>query len=214
MRERLQITSVNIGRAESITHGSKSLLSGICKRPVYGPVHVGERGLAGDEIVDSQYHGGADQAIYAYSVDDYDWWAAALDCEIAPGLFGENLTIKGLPSNMVIGDRLLIGDVVLEATAARIPCAKLAARMGDPGFGLAFRQAERPGVYFRVLNTGEVESGDSVTLVESGVGTATVLDLFRFAYETNHDAQQLRRFLDAPLAERVRSQIAKRLSSL
>lgn len=214
MRERMQITSVNIGKAETIVHANQSMLTGICKHPVTGPVHIGELGLDGDQILDSQHHGGADQAVYAYSADDYEWWATSIDRDFEPGLFGENLTIQGLPSNMVIGDRLLIGDVVLEATSARIPCETLATRMSDRGFGLVFRQAERPGIYFRVLNAGEVQAGDSVTLVESDEGTVTVLDLFRFAYKTSHDAEQLRLFLDAPIAERVKTKIEAKLANL
>lgn len=210
----MRITSVNIGNAETVVHGNQSVRTGICKHPVSGPIRIGETGLTGDRILNGKHHGGVDQAVYAYSADDYDWWVRSMDRDFQPGLFGENLTIQGLPSNMVIGDRLLIGDVVLEATSARIPCKTLAARMQDRGFGMLFRKAERPGVYFRVLNTGEVQVGDAATLVESDAGTVTVLDLFRFAYETSHDAEQLRRFLDAPIAERVRAQVEAQLANL
>ena len=210
----MQITSVNVGKAETISHANQSMLTGICKSPVSGPVHIGELGLDGDQILDSRHHGGADQAVYAYSADDYEWWAASVDRDFEPGLFGENLTIQGLPSNLMIGDRLLIGDVVLEVTSARIPCGTLATRMSDRVFGLVFRKAERPGIYFRVLNAGEVQAGDSVTLVESDGGTVTVLDLFRFAYETSHDAEQLRLFLEAPIAERVKTKVEEKLASL
>jgi len=86
--------------------------------------------------------------------------------------------------------------------------------MSDRGFGLVFRKAERPGIYFRVLNAGEVQAGDSVTLIESDGGTVTVLDLFRFAYETSHDAKQLRLFLDAPIAERVKTKVEAKLANL
>ena len=54
----------------------------------------------------------------------------------------------------------------------------------------------------------------AVTLVESDAETVTVLDLFRFAYETHHDVQQLRRFLGAPIAERVRAKIEQKLANL
>ncbi len=214
MRERMRITSVNIGNAETVVHGNQSVRTGICKHPVSGPIRIGETGLTGDRILNGKHHGGVDQAVYAYSADDYDWWVRSMDRDFEPGLFGENLTIRGLPSSMVIGDRLLIGDVVLEATSARIPCKTLAARMQDRSFGMTFRKAERPGIYFRVLNTGDVQAGDAVTLVESDAGTVTVLDLFRFAYETSHDAEQLRRFLDAPIAERVRAQVEAQLANL
>lgn len=214
MHERLSICSVNVGKAERVAKGGKAPLTGICKRPVAGRVPVGELGLDGDEILDATHHGGIDQAVYAYSADDYAWWAKSTGGVYSPGLFGENLTIEGLPSNLAVGDRLLIGDLVLEATSARIPCKTLAARMDDRGFGLLFRKAERPGVYFRVLNPGEVRGGDAVTLVEAGDSAVTVLDLFRFAYETSHDAERLRRFLDAPLAVRVRFQVESALAGL
>lgn len=208
----MRVTSVNVGNAETIMHGQQTITTGICKRPVTGSVEVTEQGLQGDHIADRRHHGGADQAVYAYSSDDYEWWAAETGHEYPAGLFGENLTIKGLPTDMYIGDRLLIGDLVLEATSARIPCGTLAARVADRDFGMAFRKAERPGIYFRVLNPGAVTSGDSVTMVEGSAGTVTVLDLFRFAYATSHDAEQLRRLLVAPVAERVRAKIEEKLA--
>jgi len=208
----MQIKSVNLGSAETITHGEETRTTGICKRPVSGKVEVTELGLRGDHILNVKHHGGVDQAVYAYSVEDYEWWTAKTGRGFQAGLFGENLTIAGLPSDMYVGDRLLIGDLVLEATSARIPCGTLATRMGDRGFGSTFRKAERPGTYFRVLNPGAVSSGDSVTMVEADMGTVTVLDLFRFAYETSHDADQLRRFLDAPIAERIRAKIEGKLA--
>lgn len=210
----MQIASVNLGNAETISHGEYSISTGICKKPACEPVRIGELGLDGDTVVDTAHHGGKDQAVYAYSADDYDWWAAETGRIYAPGTFGENLTIRGMPSDMVVGDRLLIGDVVLEATSARIPCRTLATRMADRGFGLAFRKAERPGVYFRVLNPGVVSLHDSVEMVECGTGTVTVLDLFRFAYETSHDVERLQRFLEAPIAARVRMQVEVALERL
>jgi len=66
----MQITSVNVGRAEMIAHGNQSMTTGICKRPVSGSVEVTELGLHGDQIFDSEHHGGLDQAVYAYSADD------------------------------------------------------------------------------------------------------------------------------------------------
>lgn len=209
----MRITSVNVGNAETIMHGNQAMTTGICKRPVLGSVEVTELGLHGDHILDSRHHGGVDQAVYAYSADDYEWWARQTGHDYPAGLFGENLTISGLPSDMYIGDRLLIGDLVLEVTSARIPCSTLAARMADREFGMAFRKAERPGIYLRVLNPGAVSSGDSVTMVEGSSAGVTVLDLFRFAYATSHDAAQLRRFLDAPVAERVRVKIEEKLAT-
>jgi MOSC domain-containing protein YiiM len=210
----MRLESINIGRAETIARGDRAFRTGICKYPATGPVQVTVDGLAGDAILDTRHHGGGDQAIYAYSADDYDWWARSAGKGVYPGLFGENLTIRDMPTDMCVGDRMLIGEVVLEATAPRIPCDTFAARMGDPGFGRQFREAERPGIYFRVLNEGEIEAGDPVTFVESSDHDVTILDLFRYKYRLQHDPEQLRRFLEAPIAERMRVEIERKLGAL
>jgi MOSC domain-containing protein YiiM len=210
----MRIESINIGAAERIDMGDRSMETGIFKNPVPGPVRLTRDGFAGDAIVNTRHHGGVDQAVYAYSLDDYDWWAEHMDREFFPGLFGENLTIRGLPTDMHVGDRLLIGEVVLEATAPRIPCSTFATRMEDPGFGLTFRKAERPGIYFRVLNEGEVCVGDAVTPVETTEHSVTILDLFRYKYRSGHEPGELRRLLEAPLAERMHADIEQRLASI
>ena len=214
MLETMQLESINVGRIETISHGNKSLSTGICKIPVDGAARLEEAGVRNDSIYDTEHHGGADQAVYAYSADDYDWWAAETGGEFKPGIFGENLTIRGLQSDMNIGDRLLIGEVVLEATGPRIPCGTFATRMQDSQFGLAFRKAERPGIYFRVLNGGEVSAGDTVTFVGNDSSSVSVLDLFRFYYALQHDEDTLRRFLEVPLAIRFRQKIESKLESL
>jgi len=211
--EAIHLESINVGEAETVSHVGKSYTSGICKKPVPGPVYLGEQGVRGDVIVNQVHHGGPDQAVYAYSADDYDWWERETGQGHPPGLFGENLTIRGMPTDMNVGDRLLIGEVVLEATAPRIPCATFAARMQSSDIGLAFRRAERPGAYFRVLNSGEVSSGDSVTLVEIESETVSIVELFRFYYALSHDQATLERYLDTPLAVRFREKVEKLLAA-
>jgi len=210
----MRLESINVGQVETISHGNKTFETGICKRPVEGRVAITSLGIDGDAIVNSKHHGGPDQAIYGYSADDYDWWASETGLAVYPGLFGENLTIRDLPTDMRIGDRLLIGEVVLEATAPRIPCDTFAAHMEDRGFGMTFRSAERPGTYFRVLNEGRAQTGDAVTLVESNGHDVSILDLFRYKYRVSHDLGDLHRLLEAPIAERMRLHIENTLATL
>jgi MOSC domain-containing protein YiiM len=209
----MRVASVNLGRLESIAHGKRRFETGIRKRAVDGPVKIGIRNVAGDTIGNLASHGGVDQAVYAYSSEDYAWWSEQLGRELEPGTFGDNLTINGLPSDLNVGDRLLIGDVLLEATAPRIPCNTLAAQMQDQAFGMAFRKAERPGIYFRVLNEGEVAAGDGVTFVENPAPVVTILDLYRFAFDLKPDRPDLERYLEAPLAERMRIKIEAKLAT-
>lgn len=90
--------------------------------PQSRPVGIGRLGLLDDHIGDTRHHGGADQAAYLYSAEDYDWWAEQLGTALEPGTLGENLTLSSFGREAVhIGDRYRIGRVVLEVTSPRIP---------------------------------------------------------------------------------------------
>lgn len=207
----MQLLSVNIGQERSIQNGKRTEATGIYKLPVATPVQVTPLGLVGDAVVDVENHGGVDQAVYVYGAPDYAWWSAQLGYELAPGTFGENLTIGGLESvDLSIGDILHIGAVSLQVTAARIPCATLAARMGDPGFVKRFRAAERPGAYCRVLQTGVVQAGDPVTLARYAGETISLVAMFRDFYDPQPSAESIRRHLAAPIAERARAHIMEK----
>src|SRR5213080_2300540 len=101
-----RLISVNIGTATFTEHTSApGNVTGIDKQPVSGPVRLsapgrpgvgGGSGVAGDAVCDIRNHGGDDQAVYAYSREDLDFWAAELDRELLDGVFGENLTTQGI----------------------------------------------------------------------------------------------------------------------
>ncbi|MEO1248133.1 MAG: MOSC domain-containing protein [Pseudomonadota bacterium] len=222
--QQMRIHSVNTAAPAWLEHGGRRYRSGIGKRPVEGAVQIGfvqsgfvhskGSGVAGDAVCNEKYHGGPDQAVYAYSQDDYDWWADETGRAFPPGSFGENLTIEGMPTDLAVGDRLLTGVLVLEVTAPRIPCATLEAALRTQGFAQQFREAERPGAYLRVLNAGAVRRGDSATLLSGAENAPGIVELFRFNYAPANDAERIRRYLDAPLAARLRGKLEARLKKL
>jgi len=211
----MQLLSVNIGQERSIQNGKRTEATGIYKLPVTMPVAITPLGLAGDAVVDVENHGGVDQAVYVYGVPDYAWWSAQLGYELEPGTFGENLTIAEMESAaLTIGDMLHIGAVTLQVTAARIPCATLAARMGDPGFVKRFRAAERPGAYCRVVQAGIVQAGDPVRLARYAGETITLVEMFRDFYDPHPTEDTIRRHLAAPIAVRARADIEEKASKM
>jgi MOSC domain-containing protein YiiM len=139
-------------------------VTAIDKRAVDGPVRVHKLGLRGDIQASRVHHGGEDQALYAYSQDDADYWTGELQRELPPGIFGENLRIAGIDAtNAVIGERWKIGlDVEVEVTSPRIPCATFQRRMGEPQWVKRFGNAGRVGTYLRVVRTGSVQAGDHI----------------------------------------------------
>jgi MOSC domain-containing protein YiiM len=182
-----------------------SRYTAIDKRPVTGPVTVGEFGLAGDKQCDTRFHGGPDRALYAFASEDSAWWAAELGREIPPGLFGENLTTKGLDiTTAEIGERWRIGakktGIVVEVRLPRDPCANLSARMGIPKFHRRFAATGRPGAYLKVVDGGMVKAGDPLVIDHRPGHGVTIADVFALRPDT------MRRLLDAgtELAEPLR----------
>src|SRR5262245_33926778 len=126
----MNLISVNLGQERTLQRKDRVEVTGIFKFPTQEVVRVTNLGLEGDVIVSKKHHGGPDQAIYVYGGADYEWWSKELEREIAPGTFGENLTVSNLESAQFnIGDTLHVGEVVLQVTAPRIPCKTFATRM-------------------------------------------------------------------------------------
>jgi MOSC domain-containing protein YiiM len=211
-----QVQSVNVGQPTTLQIGPRPHVSGIDKRPLPGCVQVSVDGLAGDHVVDTQHHGGPDQAVYIYTREDYADWEARLGRALPPGLFGENLLISGLESATVrVGDQLEIGGpdgVRLEVTAPRIPCAKLAAQVGDPSFVRQFVAGGRPGFYTRVLRGGEVGPGDRVHRIPGSPDAPSIAELFALWYDDAPDPARLEQYLNSPLAVRVRARVQRQLA--
>ena len=211
----MKLVSVNVGQRAELALGTRVEQTGIYKAPMLEPVTVNTLGLEGDFIFSSKHHGGPDQAVYIYGTLDYDYWSKELGFELAPGTFGENLTISELESaSFSIGDRLEMGQVILEVSAPRIPCAVLAARMSDAKFVKRYRQAGRPGLYCRVIQTGKLQVGDAVRLTKTSQATVTLLEVFHGYYEKNKSEEFIRRQLAAPVAIRVRLELEPQLKKL
>lgn len=211
----MRLLSINLGKAELLQGGKDSYLTGIAKRSVEGPVRIVAEGVAGDVVCNPQYHGGPDQAVYIYGAPDYEWWEAGLGRSLAPGTFGENLTISDWESaGAAVGDRFSICGVTLEVSSPRVPCATLSRHMGDSGFIKKFRHAERPGAYCRVLCGGEVRAGDEVFYERLPGESLGILELYRDAFSPAKDAATLRRHLAAPLAIRLRLQKEEALAQI
>jgi len=187
--------------------------TGIDKQPTDRPVTVrapGSKadglgsGLVGDFIGDRRNHGGDDQAVYAYAVEDLRWWADQLGTTLGAGQFGENLTTEALAVNDArIGERWKLGDdVELQVSEPRIPCGTFRGWMNRPGWLKTFTAAARPGAYLRVLAPGVVQSGDLVEITHVPAHDVTVALVFR-ALTT--EPSLLPRILESPdLADETR----------
>lgn len=77
--------------------------------------------------------------------------------------------------------------------------------MGNATFVQRFIQAKRPGVYARVLETGDLQVGDSADFLPTPNNFPTVIELYELWHAKKRDLTLLDRGLEAPIAERART---------
>ena len=175
-----RVASVNVGRPREITVGDTIVRTSIWKEPVAGRIPVRGVNLAGDDQSDRRAHGGDRKAVYAYAREDLDWWGERLGRTLGSGTFGENLTTESLDVNGArVGERWRVGTALLEVTQPRLPCYKLEIRMDRPGFIAEFIDGGRPGAYLRIVEEGEVGSGDDVRIVSRPEGAPSMTEVMR-----------------------------------
>ena len=186
----LKIESINVGLPRNVNWKGEIVSTGIFKDPVKGPQKVNFLNIEGDRQADLSVHGGPDKAVYAYAAEHYPYWQEAVPkIEFTWGIFGENLTVSGglLEDQIMIGDEFKIGSILLVATQPRLPCYKLGIRLGDARYIKSFMQAERPGVYFRILQEGSIDTGDEWEKVKASKNDVSILDIMRiYSSERNN----------------------------
>lgn len=158
---------LNVGLPKKEVFFKKEVRTGIGKRPVPGPLRLGEHGFDGDGVADTKNHGGPDKAVCAYSLDHYPYWEEVLGVKLPPAAFGENLSVTGLKEEDVcLGDVFQLGTALVQISQPRQPCRTLATRYGRGDLVKLVVDSGFTGLYFRVLKEGTVKPGSSLTLKE------------------------------------------------
>ncbi len=210
----MKLLSVNLAMPRAVDYKGRSVMTGIYKEPVAGPVQLHHEGLEGDGQADLKVHGGPDKAAYAYPIEHYAWWQEQLGRGPFPhGQFGETLTVQGLLEHELgIGDRLRIGGALLQVSQPRTPCFKLGIKMSLEDFPRRFQDSGRVGFYLRVLEPGPVCPGDGIEIVSRHEPWHSVQELWRWSHleRNNRDAARIALEL-APLAQSWKDKFAQRL---
>ncbi|RZA26850.1 MAG: MOSC domain-containing protein [Proteobacteria bacterium] len=176
----MRLISIQVGQPKTVEFRRKPIRTGIFKEPVLGPVRVLKTHLEGDGQADLRVHGGETKAVYAYSLDAYEWWKMKRPGDrFSYGAFGENLCIDEiLETETFVGDVFELGTALLQATQPREPCFKLGIKFDDQSIIKTFMESDRPGIYFRVLKEGVIEAGDELKLVERSRSNVSMYDLW------------------------------------
>jgi MOSC domain-containing protein YiiM len=195
----MKLISVCVGLPREVSWKGKPVTTGIFKQPVTERVMLRSLNLDGDRQADLTVHGGVEKAVYAYPMEHYAYWRQELPDEELPwGAFGENLTIEGLSETGVnIGDRFRIGTSEVMVTQPRFPCYKLNLKFRRDDMVKRFLDSRLSGIYFSVVQEGEVGVGDAIERISRDENNVTVADIVQiYVREASDDL--VRRAVQVP----------------
>lgn len=205
-----KIVSICVSKPKIVEVNGELVSTGIFKEPVSGRVQLRTLNLDGDEQADLTVHGGIDKALYSYPLEHYSWWQQQMpDVEFQPGKFGENLTTTGLLEKEVfIGDEFQIGTAIVKVSQPRLPCYKLGIKFGRRDVIKTFIQSGFSGIYFSVIQEGELNVGNEIKFLRGDkyqISVSDVANLFNGKRERDPDfielclksqlANQMKRFI-------------------
>jgi len=191
----MKLISLNVGLPRQVNFKGEVVNTGIFKEPIQRRVKLRKLNLDGDKQADLIVHGGIDKAVYSYAKEHYEFWRQDLqDMSLPWGMFGENFTTEGLFEESVnIGDTLQIGTARVISTQPRMPCYKLGVKFGRMDIIKRFLASGLTGIYFKVLQEGEVGAGDEIKLINRDPNNVTVRDIVRLYTVDREDVRTMER---------------------
>jgi len=203
---------VNVGAPRQVPFNGGTVLTSIFKSPVEGRRAVRAHNIEGDRQSDLTVRGPG-KAVYCYPSEHYSYWKAQLpgsDLSVY-GTFGENLTTEGiLETEVVIGDVFRVGTAILKVTQPRMPCFKLGIRFNLGTMVKLFWKSGRSGIYFSIVEEGDVAAGDSIERLARGPEQITVSDVVRLYRGDETSPELFQRAMRAPLSGSWKQEIRER----
>ena len=206
----IKIVGLNLGQTAAVVYHGRATTTAGDKRPV-AAAWLGPEGLTGDAQADRQNHGGPDKAVCAYPSEHYAFWQAQLGRALPASAFSENFTLEGLTEPEAnLGDTYAVGAAVVQVCQPRIPCFKLAGRLDFPEAPDIIQETGKSGFYLRVLQPGEVHSGDELILRERHPAGVSIQFVNEVLYRHRVDRASFEAILAVDAAAAVLRKIIRR----
>jgi MOSC domain-containing protein YiiM len=207
----MKVVSLNVGSPEQREWQGKVVITSIFKKPVTDKRKVSFTNIEGDEQADLRVHGGINKAIYSYDISHYEHWKNILQRDDWNyGLFGENLTTEGLEDiDVKIGNIYKAGTAKLQAIQPRFPCVKINVRFGLLDMIERFVKERKSGIYFKVIEQGDIQANDEINLVEESPHEVTIHDFAECYYSKGMNKSILNKILEIPFLPESKRQAFK-----
>lgn len=189
------------------------------KQPAVGRLEIGPEGFIGDQQADRRVHGGPDKAIHLYPAAHYARLAARFPeaaKDLVIGSIGENISTAELDENDVrVGDIWRLGTARLQVCQPRSPCWKIDERYGCDGMAQFIAEQGLTGWYWRVIEPGHVDPGDTLELEQSDPSAFTLADAMLCWQEHRPHMAKLEKLAASPgMADNWKQKIDKRIAWL
>jgi len=195
--------------------GNGRIETAIFKTPISGPIEINKFGIVGDERA-YEPHRGPDKALLHYCITHYDDWTKeipASEAHFKPGAFGENIfSAEVSEKNVCIGDRVAIGDVVVEVSEPRAPCFKLNHRFEVRDMAKRTQTLLRTGWLYRIIKPGAIAAGDIIRLLERPHPDWTVARVMYYLFLETENIEMMQQIVELQqLGEDIRKKFRARL---
>ncbi|MCB0116214.1 MAG: MOSC domain-containing protein [Caldilineaceae bacterium] len=180
----ISIHSIYTGQPQTYTSERGTWQSSIFRAPVEGPIELGERGLAGDQVSDTKNHGSPSQAVCCHPLEHYVFWNRSYGMSLQAGNVGENWTLAGAAEDEIcINDVYRVGTARVRVSGPRVPCFKQAYRVQREDWVDLTIKELRTGFYLWVEKPGVVQAGDTWALEARSHPDASIQALNRCVYQ-------------------------------
>lgn len=180
-----RLVSLQVGRPKTFNFEGDAWRTGIYKSPVSERLQVSQTNLDGDRQANTRVHGGPDKAVCCYASEHYPYWREILEVgdTFVYGAFGENFTLENMTEPQVcIGDIYAVGTAQMQVSQPRQPCINVVRKWKTETLPQQMIEKGFTGFYLRVLQTGEVGAGDTLTLLERPCPDLTIAAANEAAY--------------------------------
>ncbi|MCK3657713.1 molybdenum cofactor sulfurase [Pasteurellaceae bacterium Pebbles2] len=165
-----EILAIKIGLVQTLTFADGTTLETAIRKQPVAKVEVNATGATGNDVGLKAHHGGVDKALFFMSDKTFEKLTAVIGKDFdwrGTAVYGENFVVSQLDeSNVCVGDRYQIGSTILEVSQPRKPCERLSKNTDFADTQKIVRETGYTGWYVRVIQTGEIQQGNEIKLLE------------------------------------------------
>lgn len=208
----MKVISTNLGTPTTFMWNGKEEQTGIFKKPVSESLTLSINDVVNDTLIDRVHHAGVHKACYLFASDNYPYWKKLYpEQDWDWGMFGENLTVEGLDESKIrVGNIYKLGTALVQVSQPREPCYKLGIRFGTQDILRQFIDHNKPGTYVRILEEGQVKTGDTLELQEQSKNALTTQQFYELIFMREKPKEILSLFMSNPAVPQYKKERFKK----